>query len=78
MDTMDLTTLPAVLRVTYRVLAMRVMVYLALIMTVALFSFALYQGTWVALATSGTFALLVFLPVLYRCARKEEPDGQAT
>ena len=77
MDTSDLMHLPAVLRVTYRVLAMRAMVYLALLMTVALFSAALYKGTWVALAASGTFAVLVFLPILYRCARKEDPDANA-
>jgi hypothetical protein len=76
MDTFDVQHVPALLRLTYRVLAMRILVYVALVMTAGLFCWALAAGTWQALATSGTFAVFVFLPILYRCARKEDSDGQ--
>lgn len=75
MDALDIDNLPRMIRLTYRVFAMRAMVYLALIITAALFSVALALQTWVALAVAGTFAVLVFLPILSRCARKEDPDG---
>jgi len=74
MDALDVQHLPAMLRLTYRVLAMRALVYVALVITAALFFTALALGTWLALATSGTFALCVFLPILTRCARKEDSD----
>jgi hypothetical protein len=76
MDTMDAQHIPALLRLTYRVLAMRILVYVALVMTAGVFCWALAAATWLALATAGTFAVLVFLPILYRCARKEDSDGQ--
>ena len=76
MDAMDVQHIPALLRLTYRVLAMRSLVYVALLITAGLFCWALAAATWLALATSGTFAVFVFLPILYRCARKEDSDGQ--
>jgi hypothetical protein len=76
MDVLDAQHLPVLLRLTYRVLAMRALVYVALLMTTGLFCWALGAGTWQALATAAIFAMLVFLPILYRCARKEDSDGQ--
>jgi hypothetical protein len=77
MDSLDLTHLPAMLRITYKVLAMRILVFMALVMAFGLFCWAIYVGTVLALVTSGTFGLIVFLPVLWRCARKEDPDGNS-
>lgn len=75
MDNLDVQHLPALLRLTYKVLASRVFLFLALFMTFGLFCWALAEATWVALALSGTFAVLVFLPILFRCASKESSDG---
>lgn len=78
MDQIDVQALPALVRITYRVLAARSLIFLALIMSVGLFSAALVKGTWLALATAGTFAVSVFLPILFRCMRKEDASGSNT
>ena len=46
MDTIDAQHIPALLRLTYRVLAMRMLVYVALLITAGLFCWALAAGTW--------------------------------
>ena len=74
MDSIDLKHLPALLRITYQVLASRVLVFLALVMTFGLFCWSLATGSWVSLATSGTFAAFVFWPILLRGMRKDSSD----
>jgi hypothetical protein len=74
MDTFDVQHLPKLISMTHRVLATRALVFVAVAMTFGLFCWALAVGTWLALVTSGTFAVFVFLPILLRCVRKEGSD----
>ncbi len=54
-----------------QVLATRVLSLLGLVATVALFGAALAQQSWLSLTAAGIFAVLVFLPLLWRDARKD-------
>jgi hypothetical protein len=49
-----------------RVISARAIILVALVMTLALFAWAMGQGTWLALSDAGLFAVLVFLPVLVK------------
>lgn len=77
MDSLDMRHLPALLRITYGVLAQRVLLFLALSMAFGLFCWALATGTWLSLALAATFAVLVFLPILLR-SKKETDDAAET
>lgn len=78
MDNLNLQHLPALLRLTYSVLATRVFLFVALLMTFGLFCWALAVGTVLALAASGTFAVLVFLPILARSNKEPSDASEAT
>ena len=62
--TLDLVTLAQAVQVGLKVLAARLMALVGLAMTFSMFCWAMYLGSWTALATAGLFAVVVFLPVL--------------
>ena len=59
-------TVTAVLAMALQALTAKVVVILAMLMSGGLFAWAMGKGDWVALATASSFAILVFLPVLWR------------
>jgi hypothetical protein len=59
-----LSELATVVDVGLRVLSHRFLTLLALIMTFALFSWAMIQGSWIHFAIAGAFGVVIFLPVL--------------
>lgn len=57
----------AMLSLGLRALSARLVLVLALLMCFALFAWAMIGGrSWISVATAVAFALLVFLPVLWR------------
>jgi len=70
--TLDLVTLAQAVQVGLKVLAARLMALVGLCMTFGLFTWAMYLGSWTALATAGAFAVVVFLPVLASMRIKQE------
>jgi hypothetical protein len=71
---LSLEHLPALLRVTHEVLSRRILVFVALAMTFGLFCWAMAAATVLSVCVAGTFAAMVFLPILLR---KESSDEQA-
>lgn len=57
--------LAAVLDAGTRILAARILAFIALLMVFGLFCAAIWYQTWVAFAVAGTFGLTIFLPVLW-------------
>jgi len=57
--------LAAVVDVGTRILAARILAFIALLMVFGLFCAAIWYQTWVAFAVAGTFGLTIFLPVLW-------------
>ena len=57
--------LAAVLDAGLRILAARVLAFVALLMVFGLFCAAIWYQTWVAFAVAGTFGVTIFLPVLW-------------
>lgn len=55
-----------VMALVLQVLSARAIILLALLMTLGLFAWALAVGTVLALIDAGLFAVLVFLPVLWK------------
>jgi len=47
-------------------LSARAIVLIAMLMTFGLFSWAMYESSYLTLTIAGSFAVLVFLPVLWR------------
>lgn len=66
------STMVTVLSLALQAVSQRIVVLLAMAMTFGLFAWAMWMHEWIALAIAGTFAALVFLPVLYRSS----PNGQ--
>lgn len=62
--TLDVVMLAKAVQFGLKVLAARLMALVGLIMTFTMFCWAMYLGSWTALATAGAFAVVVFLPVL--------------
>jgi len=75
--TLDVVTLAKAVQVGLKVLSARLMALFGLCMTFGLFTWAMYLGSWTALATAGAFAVVVFLPVLasMRIKNQESPDA---
>lgn len=63
-----------------QVISARAVILLALLMTMGLFSWALWDETWIALADAALFAVIVFLPVLFRGSgngkKEQRTDGR--
>jgi len=72
MDHADL--LAAVLDAGTRILAARILAFVALLMTFGLFCWAIYVQTWVGFAIAGTFGVTIFLPVLWQASPKKAND----
>lgn len=49
-----------------KILAAKALAYLALAMTFGLFCWVMATRDWISLTAAATFALMVFLPVLFR------------
>jgi hypothetical protein len=74
MKQIDLLT---VLDAAKDIVAARVVIMLTLAMTFALFCWALWLETVIGLVTAGVFAVVVFLPVLFKGRSKgDSSDGQ--
>jgi len=57
--------LAAVLDAGTRILAARILAFVALLMVFGLFCAAVWYQTWQAYAVAGTFGITIFLPVLW-------------
>jgi hypothetical protein len=57
------------------ILTYRILTLLALMMTFALFSWAMVQGTWIHFAIAGAFGVAIFLPVLMAQAGAVKPEA---
>ena len=66
--------LAAVLDAGLRILAARVLAFVALLMVFGLFCWAIYLQTWVAFAIAGTFGITIFLPVLWQAKPQRTND----
>jgi uncharacterized membrane protein len=64
MQMASLSELARAVDVGLTVLAHRVLTLLALLMTFALFCWAMFQGSWIHFAIAGAFGMVIFLPVL--------------
>jgi hypothetical protein len=60
------TTAATVLSLALEALTARAVILLALVMSFGLFAWALAAASWLSVATAAIFAILVFLPVLWR------------
>lgn len=67
----------AVVNIAVRVLNHRLMALLTLIMTFALFCWAMYLGDWLRFAVAGAFGITIFLPVLWKGEHRDDEDRQA-
>lgn len=64
--------LPALLRLTQDLLARKVLIVMAVVMTFALFCWAMIIGTWLHLSIAAAFAVLVLWPLWLR----KEPEHE--
>jgi hypothetical protein len=55
-----------VLSLALQAVSQRIVVLLAMAATIGLFSWSMYEHSWISVATAALFAVLVFLPVLWR------------
>lgn len=62
----------AVLDAGTRILAARILAFLALLMTFGLFAWAIHLQTWVGYAVAATFGAIIFLPVLWAAKSPKE------
>ena len=67
----------AVVNIAVRVLNHRLMALLTLIMTFALFCWAMYLGDWLRFAVAGAFGITIFLPVLWKGEHRDDENSQA-
>ena len=72
MDNADI--LAAVLDAGTRILAARILAFIALLMVFGLFCWAIYLQTWVAFAIAGTFGITIFFPVLCQAKPQRTND----
>lgn len=56
----------SILSIALQVVSGKVILILALGVTAGLFAWAMWMHAWIALAIAASFAVLVFLPVLFR------------
>ena len=61
----DIARVVAAVEVAYKMLACKVLAFLALAMTFGLFAWAMYLATWLHFAIAGAFGVCIFLPVLW-------------
>ena len=62
-------TVPAVLAMALQALTAKVVILLSMGMTFGLFAWAMWAHEWIAVATAGLFAAIVFLPVFLRSTK---------
>jgi hypothetical protein len=65
----------SILSIAMQVVSSKIILILALGVTAGLFCWALWLGTWLGLAIAASFAILVFLPVLFRGASNAQNDS---
>lgn len=53
------------LSIALRVLSVRTLAFVALVMSFALSSWAMWEHTWIAFTVAATFAVLGYLPALW-------------
>jgi hypothetical protein len=73
---MKLTDLAKVVDIGLSLLTQRILTLLTLVMTFILFCVAIREATWIHLAVSGGFGIIVFLPVLIADRRPKEAVWQ--
>lgn len=67
----DLGQVVAAVQVAQKILAERVGVLLALVMTFGLFCWAMNFATWLHFAIAAVFGITIFLPVLWGAGHKQ-------
>jgi uncharacterized membrane protein len=70
-------SLLAVVNIAVRVLNHRLMALLTLMMTFALFCWAMYLGDWLRFSVAGAFGFTIFLPVLWKGENRDENSQAA-
>lgn len=70
MDNADV--LAAILDAGTRILAARILSFIALLMVFGLFCWAIYLQTWVGFTVAATFGVTIFLPVLWAAKPPKE------
>lgn len=73
---MNFEAVMGAINLSLKVLSRHTLCFVALLMAFGLFCWALWAGTWIALAAAGIFGGIIFLPILSRSIRPERNDGQ--
>lgn len=63
---MRMDTIAAVLNASLKVLAGRVLSFLALGMTFGLYCWSMFRGQWISFVIASVFGVTIFLPVLLK------------
>lgn len=61
----DISHVVAAIKVAFGILAARFLAALSLLMTCALFGWAMASATWLHFIVAATFGMVIFLPVLW-------------
>jgi hypothetical protein len=69
------TDTASILAIALGLLTRKIIVLISLGMAFSLFCWALYEHTQLALIIAGSFAVLVFLPVLFKGDSRAPQDG---
>ncbi|HKS76674.1 MAG TPA: hypothetical protein VJQ82_25895 [Terriglobales bacterium] len=75
---MNLEAVMGAINLSLRVLSRHTLCFVALFMTFGVFCWALWLGTWIALAAAGAFGSVIFLPILSRSIRPEKDHEHST
>lgn len=78
MDVLDAKHLPVLLRMTYAVLGTRVLLFLCVAMTFALFCWSMWAGSTVSVITAVCFAACVLWPIILRFSNRQERSHDET
>jgi len=60
------TDTASILAIALGLLTRKIILILALGVTAGLFSWSMWEHSWISLAIAASFAVLVFLPILFR------------
>lgn len=69
------TDAASILSIALQIVSGKVLLILGLGMAFALFCWAMWMHSWLALAVAGTFAVIVFLPVLFKGDSRARENG---
>jgi hypothetical protein len=69
------TDAASILSIALQVVSSKALLLLGLGMQFALYCWAMWAHSWIALATAASFALIVFLPLLFKGDRNAQQNG---